>query len=71
MEDMLLHEKNIEVQDAIVAAMNELEAWDNHPCSVQVNGEVLPSYYIAEAKDPFLCCDCLVPALCPCHCHKE
>lgn len=31
-EECLLKQKDIPIQDAMVAAINELELWDNSPC---------------------------------------
>lgn len=37
LEKTLLEEQDIEIQDAIVSAIEELEVWDNSPCPVQVD----------------------------------
>jgi hypothetical protein len=51
MEDLLLRETDEELQVAIVAAMEELETWDNSPCKVVESKEDWP--YVAQAVDPY------------------
>jgi len=71
LEKTLLQERDIEVQDAIVAAMEELEHWDNSPCPVQVADNIIELPYLIEAQDTIPCCDCVISWLCRCWCHKR
>lgn len=50
LEELLLRQTDFEVQDAMVAAIVELEVWSNRPCPVQDEDEQGP--YIAQAADP-------------------
>jgi hypothetical protein len=49
LEDLLLKQTNTDIQEAMVAAILELEAWSNRPCPVQYEDENGP--YIAQAVD--------------------
>jgi len=71
LEKVLLEEQDIEVQDAIVAAMTELEHWDNSPCPVQVEELVLEFPMAVQAQDAAACCNCIIPLFCRCYCHKK
>lgn len=49
LEDLLLRQTDIEIQEAMVAAILELEAWSNRPCPIiDEHGTYMP-----EAFDPF------------------
>lgn len=50
LEDLLLKQTDFEIQDAMVAAIVELETWSNRPCAVQDVDEQGP--YIAHAYFP-------------------
>lgn len=54
-EEVLLKETNVEMQDAIVAAMNELEIWSNTPCKIieDFRGSEEGEPYVANASDQF------------------
>ena len=71
LEKTLLEERDEEIQDALVAAMEELENWDNSPCPVQVEDNVVKPPYVAEAQDAEACCECIIPWFCRCSCHKK
>ena len=51
-EEILLKETDVPMQDAIVAAISELEVWSNSPCKISEDfeGSVL---YLTEEPDPF------------------
>lgn len=50
LEDLLLKQTEFDIQDAMVAAIVELEVWSNRPCPVQcVDSD---GSYLAE-PDPF------------------
>jgi hypothetical protein len=51
LEDLLLKQSNFEIQDAMVAAIVELEVWSNRPCPVQDVDNI--GVYIAQASDPY------------------
>ena len=51
LEELLLKQTEFEIQDAMVAAIVELETWSNRPCPVQDEDEQGP--YIAQATDPY------------------
>lgn len=48
-EDTLLKQTDIALQDGLVAAMNELELWDNSPCSGWEEPDPFP--FIAQATE--------------------
>lgn len=50
LEDLLLKQTDFTIQEAMVAAILELEAWSNRPCPVQDEDDKGP--YIAQAADP-------------------
>ena len=47
MEDLLLKQSDFEIQDAMVAAIVELETWSNRPCAVQEEDDKGP--YVVQA----------------------
>lgn len=54
-EEVLLKETNADMQDAIVAAMNELEIWSNRECKISQDFEGFSDdeSYVADASDQF------------------
>lgn len=51
-EDLLLQQTDEKVQDAMVAAISELEIWSNRECKILQEFEgFLDDEYIAEASD--------------------
>jgi hypothetical protein len=71
LEKTLLEEPDEEMQNAIVAAIEELEHWDNSPCPVQIEENVIVEFpTFIEAQDTYICCSCIIPWFCRCYCHK-
>lgn len=58
LEDLLLKQTDIDIQEAMVAAILELEAWSNRPCPVQdadERGSFISQAYFPDEEpyDPF------------------
>ena len=71
LEKTLLEELDPDVQGALVAAIEELEDWDNSPCPIQEDNHVIEPFHACEAQEVIHCCNCIVSWLCGCHCHKK